>query len=109
MLDMFLYINCDAKHDDADAESRQGATRKPSPFLTKGKAQCQGTQPDCQQTCASGIKSSAACLCWTWHAIEQKGREEYYDADRNIDIKYPAPAQVLRNNAANCGPGGDSQ
>src|SRR5258707_11051998 len=105
MLDMSFNIHSYTQHHYTEPESNERASRKPSPFLTKREAQRERSQSDSQHCRSKRVKALTLLSLRALLSIKVKRGEEDEHADWHIDIKYPAPGQIGRNDSSNGRPG----
>src|SRR5579864_4824840 len=109
MLNMSFHIHAYTEHHRTDAESSERASRKPPPLLTKREAQCERSQSNSQHCRPKRIEVlMLLSLRAVFSIIVNRGEEDEH-ADWHIDIKDPAPGQILRNDPANSRPGSHAQ
>src|SRR5438105_8393873 len=109
MLNMSFNIHPDTQRHYTGPESSERASRKPSPLLSKREAQGEGSQSDRQHDRAKGIEALVLLPPWALLSIKVKRAEEDEHADWHIDIKDPAPGQILCNDPSNSRPGSHTQ
>src|SRR5438046_644831 len=101
MLNMRFHIHPDAEHQQANPESDNCASRKPSPLLAKRETKSKRSQSDSQHRCSNQIESLMLVPSRSLFAIKGKRGVEDEHTDWYVDIKNPAPCQELRNESSN--------
>src|SRR5206468_755263 len=101
MLNMRLHIYPGTQHHYTGPQSSECASRKPAPLLTKREAQGERCQSDRQHDRAKRIKALTLLSPRALLVIQGKRGQQDEQADWYIDIKDPAPGQILRNDPSN--------
>ncbi len=77
---------------DAHTQAGHDQRRGPAQFLSKGETKRDARQPDRQQDGSQRVKPAGPLVDLLFQEIP--GGEEAQDADRDVDVKYPAPGEV---------------
>src|SRR6266567_7858793 len=109
MLYMRLNVHPDTQHHQAGPKGSERASRKPAPLLTKREAQGERSQSDRQHYCAKRIKALTLLSPRALLSIQVESGQQDEQADGHIDIKDPAPGQILGDDPSNRRPGSNSQ
>src|SRR5437660_12734541 len=109
MLNMRLHIHPGTQHHYTGPESSECASRKPAPLLTKREAQGECSQSDRQHDRAKRIKALTLLSPRALLSIQGESGQQDEQADGHIDIKDPAPGQILGDDPANRRPGSYAQ
>src|SRR2546423_14217857 len=109
MLHMRLNVHPDTQHQQAGPKGSERASRKPAPLLTKREAQGERSQSDRQHNGTKRIKALTLLSPRAWLSIQVESGQQDEQADGHIDIKDPAPGQILGNDPANRRPGSYAQ
>src|SRR6266704_6399243 len=109
MLHMRLNVHPGTQRQQTGSKSSERASRKPSPLLTKREAQGERSQSDRQHNGTKGIKALTLLSPRAWLSIQVESGQQDEQADGHIDIKDPAPGQILGNDPANRRSGSHAQ
>src|SRR5947207_11394061 len=109
MLHMRLNVHPDTQHHQAGPKSSERASRKPAPLLTKREAQGERSQSDRQHYGTKRIKALTLLSPRALLSIQVESGQQDEQADGHIDIKDPAPGQILGDDPANRRPGSHAQ
>src|SRR5438309_1399286 len=109
MLHMRLNVHPNTQHEQAGSKGSERASRKPSPLLTKREAQGERSQSDRQHNGTKRIEALALLSPRALLSIQVESGQQDEQADGHIDIKDPAPGQILGDDPANRRPGSYAQ
>src|SRR5437588_2777441 len=109
MLHMRLHVYSDTQHQQASPKGSERASRKPAPLLTKREAQGERSHSDRQHNGTKRIKALTLLSPRALLVIQVESGQQDEQADGHIDIKDPAPGQILGDDPANRWPSSHAQ